>query len=329
MNPSFSTLPPLFTVPNFQQRLTAARPVQVYTYVFPKEEDIVEDELRPLIGTLYPFRGIPSLPPHNHEHHEIAIVTAGSAIHQTSAGTQPIGPGHIVAVAPAEVHGFHRIEHLHLINCTYLSELLLDDVSELRSEEGLVPLFLHTALFNKAHRFRVPEWQVSQEVIHACLHDLADIADERKRERPSQVFMKWGLKKVMMRLYRSFTASGENTHLVTFDPLIQEALDHIEEHLAQGTILRVSFLARKMRMSPDYFSRSFREATGWSPMDYFQRRRIQQACSMLLDSGRTTTEIAHTLGYSDSAHFCHLFKRYRGMTPKKFRETYNVLRDAC
>ena len=76
----FENLQAVFTVPNLHQQLSAARPVQVYTYAFCSRNharastgNTPSDDC----GTLHVLRGARTLIPHNHEHHEIALVTAG------------------------------------------------------------------------------------------------------------------------------------------------------------------------------------------------------------------------------------------------------------
>lgn len=324
MNSSYETLAAQFTVPNLHQRLTANRPVQVYTYVFDRLSDTDSDAGEQPCGTLYPYPGINALPPHDHEHYEIAIATQGSAIHQTSEGAFDVRRGDVLAVAPGEVHAFYRIDGLQLVNCTYLAEWLLHDVRELLDEEGLVPLFLHTALFSKAHRLQVPQWRVGEPVLQACVGEFRELAGERDRKEPSQMFMKWCLKKIMMRLHRAFAASAEHPKLLAFDPVVQNALERVEDHILQCAPFHVADLAAEMGMSANYFSKTFKRVTGWSPMDYFQRRRVQRACSLLLTTRQSATEIAHALGYCDGAHFSHLFKRYRGVSPREFRNAYAV-----
>lgn len=96
-------------------------------------------------------------------------------------------PGSVQVVAPGEVHGFYEIDGMQIINCAYLMEWLLCDLRELLAEDGLVPLFLHTALFSKVHRLRVPQWTVSDDVLESCLRELRDVVEECNREKPSLV----------------------------------------------------------------------------------------------------------------------------------------------
>jgi AraC-like DNA-binding protein len=274
-------------------------------------------------GPVYHIRRRPTVARHDHDHYEISIVVAGTAMHETAAGRSRIGGSSVQVVAPGEVHGFYDIDGMHIINCAYLVEWLLFDVRELLSEEGLVPLFLHTALFSQAHRLQIPQWALDQDVLQACLRELHDIARECEQEKPSQAYMKWSLKKLMMVLGRSF-ATRDNTLLLPIRNELRSSLEYIEERIVQCESFSVASLAEQLGMSPDYFSRVFKDATGWSPMDYFQRRRVHHACWMLLNSSQSVTEVAHALGYSDSAHFSHLFRRYRGMSPRDFRRKYMI-----
>ena len=57
-------------------------------------------------------------------------------------------------------------------------------------------------------------------------------------------------------------------------------------------------------------------------MDYFQQRRVHLACQLLLDGRSSVTDVASELGYADTPHFCRMFKRYRGVTPREYRRVY-------
>ncbi len=66
------------------------------------------------------------------------------------------------------------------------------------------------------------------------------------------------------------------------------------------------------------------ESTGLTAGDYFQRKRIHRACHRLLTTKVTATEIAHLLGYADSAHFNRRFKETTGLTPRAYRKKFGV-----
>lgn len=69
------------------------------------------------------------------------------------------------------------------------------------------------------------------------------------------------------------------------------------------------------------FNRRFKLATGLTPVDYLQQRRLQAATSLLRDSNLTVAEIGQQVGYSDASYFTRLFRRKFSMTPQKYRES--------
>ena len=72
------------------------------------------------------------------------------------------------------------------------------------------------------------------------------------------------------------------------------------------------------------FKRRFKAATGFSPLDYVQRLRIEHAKRLLEDNLLPIEEIAWKCGYEDPAFFRRLFRRITGMTPGSFRRRFSV-----
>lgn len=72
------------------------------------------------------------------------------------------------------------------------------------------------------------------------------------------------------------------------------------------------------------FKRRFKAATGFSPIDYVQRLRIEHAKRLLEENLLPVEEIAWKCGYEDPAFFRRLFRRTTGMTPGSFRKRFSV-----
>lgn len=73
------------------------------------------------------------------------------------------------------------------------------------------------------------------------------------------------------------------------------------------------------------FKRRFRTATGYSPLDYVQSLRIEEAKQILETSNLATDDVAHSVGYEDPAYFRCLFKRRTGTTPARYRKRFQGL----
>ncbi len=72
-------------------------------------------------------------------------------------------------------------------------------------------------------------------------------------------------------------------------------------------------------LSPSHFSRQFHAKTGYAPIDYFIRLKIQKACELLESTDMTIGEVSRYLGYGDQYYFTRVFKKVMGMPPKQYR----------
>lgn len=71
------------------------------------------------------------------------------------------------------------------------------------------------------------------------------------------------------------------------------------------------------------FDRRFRAATGYSPREYVQALRMEEA-KQLLEATRAPVEaVAETIGYSDPRAFQRLFRRSTGLTPSAYRRRFS------
>ncbi|WP_338595280.1 helix-turn-helix domain-containing protein [Clostridium baratii] len=82
--------------------------------------------------------------------------------------------------------------------------------------------------------------------------------------------------------------------------------------------LTLEDLSRASGMSPKYFCRFFNEMSNKTPIEYLNYYRIEIACEKLLATELSITEIALNCGFNDVSYFIKTFKKYKGLTPKKY-----------
>ena len=80
----------------------------------------------------------------------------------------------------------------------------------------------------------------------------------------------------------------------------------------------VSELAALARCHPVHFARIFRATVGVAPSAYARQRRVAAAMHWLA-RGRTATDAARALGFTDDSHLHRSFVRVAGLTPGAFR----------
>ena len=88
--------------------------------------------------------------------------------------------------------------------------------------------------------------------------------------------------------------------------------------------IHVRDLSRVARRSPAHFSRKFKLAIGESPHAYVVRRRLEKACHLMMTSAASLSEIALSVGLSDQAHLCRLFRRAFGQSPASWRRERGI-----
>lgn len=267
-----------------------------------------------------PHRVAKPVLPHDHEFHELSIVTAGTAVHATPTGRSPLQAGHAVIILPGGVHAFEKPKGLEVINIYYLPEWLDSDLSLLWDEPGIVPLFCSGSLVRAMSE--VSELLLDEAALKEVTSELGQILRELARPTPGQAFLKSCFLKVLTLLAREWCVMYPHWRSMTSTPLVRQTLWAVEQALNDGEPFCVSAAAERAGLSPDRYAVVFRESVGYPPLEYYQRRRVQRACQLLTHASRSITDIAHSLGYSDAPHFCRMFKTYRGLTPRAYRTTY-------
>ena len=98
---------------------------------------------------------------------------------------------------------------------------------------------------------------------------------------------------------------------------IANAINYIDARYRNE--ISVPDLARLTHLSVNQFHRVFQTATGTTPIDYVNRRRIADAREYLTESDLPVTRIAFDLGFTDSNYFSRVFKKYTGTSPTDYR----------
>ena len=98
-------------------------------------------------------------------------------------------------------------------------------------------------------------------------------------------------------------------------------------HLIQNKLLThdisLNSLTKELKISRRHFERLFKENIGISPKKYQSILRFEQVLSTIKDE-KFLTEIAYNLNYTDQSHLIKEFKKYSGLTPKKYIQLNTV-----
>ena len=106
------------------------------------------------------------------------------------------------------------------------------------------------------------------------------------------------------------------------DALIERVQRWIARHLDYHS--PVERMAAYCEISERSFKRRFTRATGYTPIQYVQALRLNEAKQLLERTHQPIDEIAWTVGYEDPAFFRRLFKRQVGITPGVHRRKFRL-----
>ncbi len=104
------------------------------------------------------------------------------------------------------------------------------------------------------------------------------------------------------------------------NPLVVRCKELVLQRL--HTKITVSGLAEELDINPNYLSQLFAKEVNLSLSDYIAREKINFAKRQLIFSEDSYETIAHSFGFVSQSHFGRVFKKWTGLTPGQFRETY-------
>ena len=104
---------------------------------------------------------------------------------------------------------------------------------------------------------------------------------------------------------------------------MKDILTYIENHLSENLTLK--HLAAQALVSPAYFSREFKETTGYHLTTYLRIKRVMLAKELLTRTTLPIDIIAERCSFASVSHFYRSFRQYLGYTPGEFRKNHALI----
>ena len=105
------------------------------------------------------------------------------------------------------------------------------------------------------------------------------------------------------------------------EKLLDRVMVAINSHLDDSD-LSVDMIADEVGISRVHLHRKMKELTGQTPHDFIRNIRLKQAANLLANQGMNVTEVMYACGFSNSASFSTVFKKFYGMSPRDYMKEH-------
>jgi two-component system response regulator YesN len=126
------------------------------------------------------------------------------------------------------------------------------------------------------------------------------------------------LKEWLINRYDSLIEWVRQNESTRYKCFVTRAIQYVREHYRSRITL--SDVAAAVYVTPNYFSRLFREETGRTFTDWLNEFRVEKAKEYLSNLKLKLYEISDRVGYHDYKYFTLNFKKYAGCSPAVYRD---------
>jgi AraC-like DNA-binding protein/quercetin dioxygenase-like cupin family protein len=254
---------------------------------------------------------------HCHDFIEIVIVLSGCAVHVTEGMRQQVQIGDVLVINSSRSHAYENTRNLSLVNILIREDVFQETEKELGRLPGYHALFTLEPVRWRQRKF-ISHFRLKAGDLRMAIIWVDALEEETRKKSEGGLLLarSWIILLIGMlaRQYDKNTAD---------DPRLEMRLGRILSRIEQNACEKftMSELARQAGMSERTFLRHFREATGYSPIDYIIRIRIRRAVHLLAEHAPalSITEIAFRCGFQDSNYFSRQFRRAVGTSPRSYK----------
>lgn len=222
---------------------------------------------------------------------------------------------------------FINSEVLHTIKSTssnnaILFTIVMNPQLIANDEHGLIfDSFVQPLVTCKA----IPYIQLNSDTAwqQECLQLLTDIYEQDQQMNYGyELFMYSSICKIwyLLIIDSEHTINSTRNHQLTINQQrIKQMLKFMHAHYHEP--IQLSDISAVVSISKSECNRCFQKMIGMTPFDYLKQIRLEQAIKLLQNTNLSMSDISSACGFNTLSYFGKLFKQYKGISPKKFRDT--------
>jgi len=131
------------------------------------------------------------------------------------------------------------------------------------------------------------------------------------------------LNKIQREMVKKYCQLVNNHSMKGYSALVRKIITRIDYDLTADLSLHTQ--AELLNVNSSYLSTLFKKETGVTLTEYVNKKRVEHAAYLLVNTNSQVQIIAQQCGIADVNYFTKTFKRYMGKTPKEYRDSLSDL----
>lgn len=251
---------------------------------------------------------------HIHPYYEIFYLINGDCTFFIDHNIYKLNRGDLVIVPAGEIHkstypetGYSErfVVSFRENNLGWINEILGEEIVKQSLNMGVIS---------------IPDKR--RDYVESLMHKM--LFESEGQDILSPAFIKTGLIELLLFIIRCQRYEENVVKEIDVDnQLMQEIATYIYDNYDKK--ISLDDMSRKFHISRSYLSKKFKTITGFGFKEYLINVRIKNACTLLLETNKSITDIAFECGFNDSNYFGDAFRHVKGVSPNKYRKNKEAI----
>ncbi len=246
---------------------------------------------------------------------EIVEITSGNVIAQIGTETVEAKAGDIIYIPPTMMF------RLDSASGTASARGMIFDMSIIRENlENFDSEVFY--MFYVQSRNKITVFDAEHPVHDTLKRYIAESYDEYSdKEICYMLPIRANIYHIMTALLRYYCGSKNELDRMIYHNVLRmrPVITYIDESFREK--IYIERLSDMINVSPDYFTKMFKESIGKTPIDYINGMRVNSAMQLLASTELSMAEIADTIGFCNPNYFHKIFKQYTDTSPLAYRKS--------
>lgn len=255
--------------------------------------------------------------PHWHYFMELMYMREGVGLVECNGASYVLRPGDLMIFHPEAVHAVYAAKDV-----TPVYEVIKFDVNKLYTENNYAPR-LKTILDKASKDSRLSICFKAEELSHIPVQETFKRCREEleRKDYGYDIIVHDRICCFLVALIRIWRNMGFDTNAIRAASAASDSFREITAYIDvhAGEQLKVEELADMCNMSYSYFAKNFKQFYGRSCKEYIEFIRVCKAEDLLLFTDSDLSYISQETGFADSSHLIKTFKKWKGITPKQYK----------